>query len=162
VTTAAVATSSDERFLVRLLAAMAAERLEAIVVGAAGAVLHGVPIMTQDVDLLVRDTTRNRAKLAALARRLGATGPSPLSDLTAAVRLGGLEVAVDFLFDEIAGGLSFAAVRSRAIRRAVGPQRAIVASLEDIVRSKEAADRPKDRAQLPLLRATLKLRDSAR
>jgi hypothetical protein len=30
-----------------------------------------------------------------------------------------------------------------------------VASLEDVIRSKEAADRPKDRGQLPILRALL-------
>jgi hypothetical protein len=36
-------------------------------------------------------------------------------------------------------------------------QEAVVARLEDIIASKEAADRPKDRAQLPILRDTLKV-----
>jgi hypothetical protein len=33
-----------------------------------------------------------------------------------------------------------------------------VAALEDVIRSKEAADRPRDRAVLPDLRRTLELR----
>src|ERR1700722_16849568 len=55
--------SSDELFLSQLLAALAAVKLEALVVGSAAAVLQGAPVMTQDVDLLVGNTQRNREKL---------------------------------------------------------------------------------------------------
>jgi hypothetical protein len=40
----------------------------------------------------------------------------------------------------------------------VGEHKALVASLEDVIRSKEAAGRPKDLAQLPILRDTLRVR----
>ncbi len=43
-------------------------------------------------------------------------------------------------------------LRTSAIVVDLGPTRAMVASLEDIIRSKEAADRPKDRYALPRLR----------
>lgn len=54
--------SPDENFLVRLLGALAKVRLEAIVVGSASAAMQGVPVLTEDVDLLVRDTPRNRRR----------------------------------------------------------------------------------------------------
>ena len=42
----------------------------------------------------------------------------------------------------------------RELRQFAG-EKLIVASLEDVIRSKEAADRNKDRAVLPVLRDTL-------
>jgi len=126
-------------------------------VDATAAVLQGVPILSQDVDFLVRDTPRNRQKIAALARSLGAAGPVPISELSNAVRLLRLPVQVDFLFDEIAGGFRFATLRSRALTVEIAGQRAKVARLADIIRSKEAAGRAKDLAQLPLMRDTLRV-----
>lgn len=54
-----------------------------------------------------------------------------------------------------AGTGGYADLRRDAISIAVRGVEFQVASLEDIIRSKEAADRPRDRAALPLLRATL-------
>jgi hypothetical protein len=126
-------------------------------VGATAAILQGVPVLSQDVDFLVRDTPRNRQKIAALARSLRAAGPVPIGELTSGVRLLRLPVQVDFLFDEIAGGLRFAALRSRAVTVEIAGQRGRVARLADIIRSKEATGRPKDLAQLPLMRDTLRV-----
>jgi hypothetical protein len=63
--------SSDEAFLELLLQALHDSGLEAIVVGTVAAVLQGAPIMTQDVDLLIRDTARNRGKLDKLCAAPG-------------------------------------------------------------------------------------------
>jgi hypothetical protein len=71
-------------------------------------------------------------------------------------------VQVDFLFDEIAGGLRFATLRSRALTVEVAGRRAKVARLADIIRSKEASGRPKDLAQLPLMRDTLRVIEKRR
>ena len=49
-------------------------------------------------------------------------------------------------------------IRSRCVEMPVGEHKALVASLEDVIRSKEAAGRPKDLAQLPILRDTLRVR----
>ena len=65
---------------------------------------------------------------------------------------------MDILFDEIAGGLQFESLRSRAVVMPLGDAEAVVASLQDIITSKEAAGRPKDLAQLPILRDTLRVR----
>jgi hypothetical protein len=64
----------------------------------------------------------------------------------------------DLLFDELPGDLSFESLRSRAIAIPLAGHTAHVASLEDIIASKEAAGRPKDQAQLPILRDTLRVK----
>jgi hypothetical protein len=63
-------------------------------------------------------------------------------------------VPVDVLF-RIAGDMSLEDVRARATTFDFAGENLIVATLEDVIRSKEAADRNKDRAVLPLLRDTL-------
>jgi hypothetical protein len=143
--------SSDEAFLVQLLGALDAAGLEAIVVGTTAAILQGVPILTEDVDLLIRDTPKNRQKLEDLCATLGVSRPIEISPASPTLRLVGADVDVDILFDELSGGLSFASIRSRALSIPIGDAVATVACLPDVIHSKRAADRPKDRAQLHML-----------
>jgi hypothetical protein len=150
--------SPDETFLERLLAALEQVGLEALIVGSTAAVLQGAPVMTQDIDLLVRDTPLVRQKLEKLGAALHAARPSPVSELSSTMTILGAELPVDILFDSLPGDLHFAALKSRAVKIAVGSRIALSASLADVVASKEAAGRPKDVAQLPLLRDTLKVK----
>ncbi len=150
--------SSDEAFLEELLRALGSSGLEAIIVGSVAAALQGAPITTQDVDLLIRDTPRNREKLNKLCERLGEVKlvqPSPVSRTLSTV---GTAVQVDILFDELPSTRArFESLRSRSLKVPIGQQVAVVASLEDVIASKAAADRDKDRAQLPVLKNTLKV-----
>jgi hypothetical protein len=139
-----------------VLAALAAAKLEAIVVGATAAVLQGAPLMTQDVDLLVRDTRRNREKFLAFAAALGGERPVPIADLTRALRVGGLLVPVDLLLDEMGGGLTFARVRARAVHVPIGRHTAVAACLADIVRAKLAVKRAKDAFHVQVIRETMR------
>lgn len=149
----------DEEFVMQLIAAVNAAKLEALVVGVTGAYLQGAPLVTRVVDFLVRDTPANRSKIDEVGAAIGAGRAMEISPtLSKVVRLLGARVPVDFIFDEISGPLSFASVRSRAVRVLLGPHEAVVASLEDIIRSKEAAARPKDLAVLPILRDTLRVK----
>lgn len=59
---------------------------------------------------------------------------------------------LDILF-EPAGLGSFEQIRPRAVQVVVRGVEVHVASLDDIIRSKEMANRPKDRAALPVLYA---------
>lgn len=152
--------SPDEKFVVRLLSALAEVKLEALVVGAFGAVLHGAPLMTQDIDLLIRDTPLNRKKLEKLSAKLGTSRPALVSELSRTMTMLGAEQPVDFLFDQLPGGLSFAALRSRSVKVAVGKCQATVASLGDIISSKRAVGRKKDLAHLPVLEDTLAIVES--
>lgn len=149
--------SPDEVFVTELLRALADSKLEAIVVGSTAAVLQGAPVMTQDIDLLIRDTPRNQQKLARLCSKLGGALVE-VSPLSRTRRVMGLAISVDVLLDQIAGELSFARLRSRAVKIPIGDQVAVVASLEDVITSKQAANRAKDLAQLPILRDTLRIK----
>lgn len=150
--------TGDEQFVGALLAALAEARLEAVIVGVTAAVLQGAPLLTRDVDLLVRDTPLARRKLEQVARALGAA--SSRGDLSTTVHLQGAAFPVDVLFGEMAGGLRFESVRSRAVRVRIGGREAVVASLADVIRSKGAAGRPKDLAALPILRDTLRVKEA--
>jgi hypothetical protein len=149
--------SSDEAFVIQVLAGLAAVHLEAVIVGNVAAVLQGAPVTTADIDLLVRDTPTNRKKIAALGETLGGK-PRRISPLTDGLRIDLAAGTVDLLFDQLPGQLSFQSLRSRAVHLPLGRQTALVAALADVIASKEAADRPKDRAQLPILRDTLKVK----
>lgn len=158
-----MAFSADELFLAKLAAALRKTRLEAIVVGNMASMLNDAPVLTQDVDLLVRDTKLNRKKLRQLAQELGGVGPERLSGLTSTEHIYGADIPIDILYEKMAGGLKFASVKSRARPHVVGRkgELLLVASLADIIKSKTAANRPKDRAVLPILRDTLAARRAA-
>lgn len=146
---------SDDAFLAQVLRALRLSHLEALIVGNAGAVLHGAPVTTMDLDLLIRETPRNRQKLVRFCEVLGAPLPRRFSDLSPAESIVSTAVPIDFLFDQVPPGLTFESLRSRRHWVPVGDESAAVASLEDIIASKQATGRPKDLAVLPLLRETL-------
>jgi len=150
--------SSDESFLQEVVAALHRVGLEALVVGSVAAVLNGAPVMTQDLDLLVRDTPKNREKIAKLSAALQIAAPVEVSELSSSLTLLGGALPIDILFDALPGGLTFEALRSRSSRVQIGDSTATVAELGDVIASKEAAGRPKDLAQLPILRETQRVR----
>lgn len=47
--------SFDQSFLAELVEALAKSKLQVIFIGNVAAILQGVPLMTQDVDLMIRD-----------------------------------------------------------------------------------------------------------
>jgi hypothetical protein len=153
--------SKDDGFLIKLATELRNARIEAIVVGNVASILNGAPVLTQDVDLLVRNTPLNRKKLKRLAAAMGGVGPEPISGLASTERIYGTAISIDILYDQMIGGLKFASVRSRARPAVVGHEMLTVASLADVIKSKTAAGRPKDKAVLPILRDTLTARRAA-
>lgn len=142
--------------LAALARALRAAKLDAVVIGNCASMLNGAPVTTQDVDLFIRDTTSNRRKLKRFADEIGGSTPMPVSELSKVEWIEGrLSFPVEIHYDRISGGLTFSSVRSRAHLVDVGDEQLRVASLADVIRSKQAADRPKDRAVLPILRDTL-------
>jgi hypothetical protein len=129
--------------------------LEAVLIGNAAAALQGAPVTTLDLDFCFRRTAGNLRKLRALADALGATVMHPyypLSDLYRVQRDDdGLQV--DFM-PRIHGVRSFESLRARSVVIDVAGVSLLVASLDDIIASKRAADRPRDRAVLPVLEKT--------
>jgi hypothetical protein len=157
--------SSDipEKTLVTLAKALLTAKLEAVVIGNSASMLNGVPVTTQDIDLLIRDTALNRRKLAFFAREIGGSAPAPVSELSKVEWIESrLAVPVEIHYDRISGGLTFASVRSRAQSVEVGDQKLLVAALADIIRSKQAAGRDKDLAVLPMLRNALAVQKNSK
>ena len=157
----------DYRFDPELvLRALVAHSVDFVVIGGYAAVLHGSPSVTLDADVC---PSRDPANLERLA--------DALRDVHARIRTegvpGGLPFAIDGAFfaqmamvnlltDGGAFDIAFApaafpggyeALAPTAVTYDLDGLRVPVASLADIIRSKEAANRPKDHATLPLLKA---------
>jgi hypothetical protein len=144
--------------VLRLVAGLLAKhRLDAVLIGNAAAALQGSPVTTVDLDFLFRKTPGNLRKVRRLADDLDAVvflPYYPASELYRVVRdRDGLQI--DFMA-KIDGIRSFEGLRTRATAVQFGKHELLVAALEDIIRSKQAANRPQDRAVLPVLRRTLR------
>lgn len=150
-------TAVDARpLLVRIAKALEESKLDAVLIGNAAAALHGAPVTTLDFDFFFRDTPANRRKLVAFARSLGAIVLRPYYPASALFRVtdDALTLQADFM-GVIHGLRSYEGARKRASTLELDGHRLHVAALEDIVKSKRAANRPKDRAVLPILEAVI-------
>ena len=155
---------------VAMLRVLHAHRVQFLVVGGIAARLRGAPLLTQDVDITPAPDRANLERLAGA-----------LKDLDARLRTATEPDGVPFPFDP--GLLENATVWTLTTKHgdldlvvspagtdgyrdlirdadelnvATEPDLSVqVASLADVIRSKEAAGREKDRAALPLLRRTL-------
>ena len=140
----------------KVAAAIERRGLDAILIGNAGAAMHGAPVTTVDIDFLIRRTAANRKKLTAIASDLGAVLYRPFYPVSRVVRMMNDDetLQVDFV-DEVSGVRSFEGVRKRANRVKLGGTAIRIADLADIIKMKKAADRPRDRAVLEILEKTL-------
>ena len=155
---------------VAVLRVLVQHRVDFIVVGGVAARLRGAPLLTQDVDITPATDHTNlqrlagalvelRARLRTPAQPEGVTFPidarflESASMWTLTTRFGDLDLVMTP--SGTTGYLDL--VRDAgALTVAMRPKLSVtVASLADVIRSKEAAGRDKDRAALPLLRRTL-------
>jgi hypothetical protein len=140
-----------------------------LVIGGIAARLRGAPLVTEDVDVTAAVDRENLAALCGALSELGAKlrtakdpngVPFPLEpEMLATARSWTLTTAhgdLDIIF-EPAGTRGYQDLIREAdtMRVQVDPEVfAPVASLRDVIRTKEAAGREKDRAALPMLRRT--------
>ncbi len=134
----------------------AEQRFEPVMIGNAAAALHGSPVTTLDIDFMFRKTPLNLKKLKAIARSLDAAILKPYYPVSDLFRIinddRGLQL--DFM-TRLHGIRSFEGLRARASATAFGAHSLIIASLEDIIKSKRAAGRSRDLAVLEILENTL-------
>ncbi|MFO7700367.1 MAG: hypothetical protein R6W79_07170 [Acidimicrobiia bacterium] len=155
---------------VGMLRVLQDHRVEFVLIGGVAARLRGAPVLTEDVDVTPANHRANLERLVSAlsdldARLRTSTEPGGVSfpfdagflesatSWTLATRFGDL----DLVFAPI-GTTGYPDLRRDAddLRIAIEPELIVsVASLADVIRSKEAAGREKDRASLPLLRRTL-------
>ncbi len=146
-----------------LIRALAEHRVDYVLVGGLGGVLHGSGLTTSDADIVPNLNADNLARLSVALRSVDARirsdaepegipfdpHPTVLGSVTVlnlTTRFGDLDLAV-----HPAGLDDRDALWRDAVEFEVAGERIRVASLADIIRSKRAADRPKDRLSLPIL-----------
>ncbi len=140
-----------------VVAALAAVRLEAILIGNAAAAIQGAPVTTVDFDFMFRTTPPNLAKLKRFAHQLEAMIFRPYYPASALYRVVNDERGLQADFMPVIHGVkSFNSLRSRAEKMQFGAHGLWVASLADVIASKRAAGRQRDRAVLDILEATLR------
>lgn len=143
-------------------------RVRYVVIGNFGAVLYGSPLNTTDADICPSRDPENLDRLAAALRELkarirapGVEGGIPFACDAAFLRqMKMVNVVTQFgdldLAFEPSGTSGYADLSQRqVVLHLRDGLDAPIASLEDIIRSKEAANREKDRLALPTLRLLL-------
>lgn len=158
---------SAELDLERLLAALDRHEVAYVLIGGMAAVTHGSPFPTEDVDITPAVAPVNVARLSMVLHELGARirvegvpGGLPFdhdaSSLVAGqtwnltTRCGDLDVSF-----VPSGTQGYADLARDATGIELFGVTVRVASLADIIRSKQAANRPKDQRVLPTLREML-------
>ena len=135
---------------------LAKHRLDAVLIGNAAAAIQGSPVTTIDLDFRFRKTSANLTKLKRLADDLDAVVLKPFYPASGLFRVARDRDGLQFDFmSKIDGIRSFESLRSRAQPVRFSRNLLLVASLEDIIKSKRAANRPQDRAILGILAKTL-------
>lgn len=146
-----------------LLEALADNQVKFIVVGAYAAIMQGSTLRTDDLDLCYERTSDNYKKIVRaltpfkprlrdipehLKAPFDAQSLAQGTNFTLTTDLGNLDLLAEL---SGVGGYKEIAADAKAIK--IGSVVCQVASLDTIIRSKEAADRPKDRLTLPELKA---------
>lgn len=139
-----------------------------VVIGGFAAELRGSPYVTRDVDVTPARTRDNLGRLTKALKELDAKLRVPDPDYPLAIALDGRTFdqgttwtfVTKFGFLDVAllpdGTRGYDDLKRGATKERITDTLVIsVASLADVIRSKEAAGREKDRAVLPILRQVL-------
>lgn len=156
----------------RLFTTLARHRVRFVLIGALAARMQGFPRLTADADITPARDPENLERLAAALRELAARVyteniPEGLPfDCTAATlgrgKIWNLVTAagrLDLAF-EPSGTEGYEDLAKGAVGFEVFGETLQVASLADIIRSKEAAGRPRDRSDVLLLRELVRRQQS--
>jgi hypothetical protein len=152
----------------RVIKALARRRVRYVLIGAVAARLQGFPRLTADIDITPAQDVENLRRLASALRDLEAkvyteSVPAGLAFDCTAESLGSAKLwnlvtsagRVDVAFVP-SGTEGYDDLASSAVAFSAFGIELSVASLADILRSKEAADRPQDRQDVIVLREMLK------
>lgn len=128
--------------LISVARALRENRLEAVMIGNAGAALQGAPVTTLDVDFLFRKTPQNLRKLKAVARALDAVILKPYYPVSGLFRLvretDGLQL--DFTMNNQGVG-SYNSLRARAKAIPIDDEQFLVEPLVGAVTGKRTIAR---------------------
>jgi hypothetical protein len=150
-----------------ILAALDRHGVRYVLIGGLAAVLHGSAHVTTDVDVVPEEAVHNLERLSAALKELGARirvagEPDGVpfdhsAESLARIRVWNLQTSkgdLDIIFQP-SGTRGYEDLRRDVVRMRIRGFDVSVASLADVIRSKEAAGRERDRAVLPGLRELL-------
>ena len=156
-----------------ILATLDRYEVRYVLIGGLAALLHGSPHITTDVDITPSSDADNLAKLAFALDDLDARlrvddEPGGVAFDRTAEALAGATIwnlrtrhgALDLSFVP-AGTSGFDDLKRDALKIKIRETTVVVASLADVIRSKEAAGREKDHLTLPTLRKILEKQGEA-
>ncbi len=155
----------------RILEVLASHDVVFVLIGGLAAATHGSPFLTQDVDITpdahlanMDRLSRALTELGARIRAEGVDGGLPFDhDGESLTAVGVWNLTTQFGDLDISliptGTEGYPDLFRGATTVTTAGVRVSVASLEDIIRSKQAANRPKDQRVLPTLRELLANRD---
>lgn len=146
-----------------ILEVLARHNVVYVLIGGYAALLHGSGMTTIDIDIVPDRTTTNLANLAVALKDLDAGIRTAVTDglpfsasaeflqgvsiLNLATRFGDLDLA----FSPAGFSAGFESLREGATAMTITGLTVLVASLDDVIASKEAAGRDKDFEALPQL-----------
>jgi hypothetical protein len=154
------------RFL-DILKVLARHDVDFILVGGVAAILEGAPVATFDLDIVIRPTSDNRARLLTALGELNARYNDPagrhlVPDERKLATLRIHRLLTDHgpldIMASIGDGLTYGDLAATTREHEVSGLRVRALELAMIIRSKEQANRDKDRAALPALRRALHLK----
>jgi predicted nucleotidyltransferase len=135
-----------------LLRSLNDHSVEYVVIGATAFPVHGYARATLDVDIFVRATPENarRTRRALVAFGYDLTDVTDDELLTKKILIRQYLIEADI--HPFVRGVTFDEVWSRRVHDRIGQTPTAFASLDDLIRMKEAAGRPKDLEDLRVLR----------
>ena len=135
-----------------LLKLLNARATEYVIIGAQAMPIHGYGRDTFDLDILVRPTPANAAKVLEALREFG----YDVTDLTVQdiidCKILLRQYIVETDIHPSAKGVTFDEVWEHRVADEYGHTPTSYASLDDLIRMKEAANRPKDQEDIRILR----------
>ncbi len=145
-----------------LLRSLSGHRVRYIVIGASAFPAHGYARVTLDFDILIQPTLQNAQRVLAALSDIGydVSDLSPDELLHKKILFRQYILDVDIHPDAL--GVTFDEVWRNRTRRRIGRTIANFASLDDLIKMKQAANRPKDREDLKALRAIKALQKKSR
>lgn len=140
-----------------LLRSLNANSVRYVVIGATAFPIHGYARATLDIDIFIEATLENAKRTLAALQEVGYNVTDITTDDLQNKKLLIRQYILETDIHPFVAGVSFEEVWLHRVEGVIGQTPASFASLDDLIRMKQAAGRPKDQEDLRIL---LKLKES--
>ncbi len=133
--------------------------VEYVIIGASALPVHGYSRTTLDIDVFIRPTRDNAERVLEALRDFGYDVTDATVDDLVTKKILIRQYVVETDIHPSVKGVTFQEVWEHKVEDVVGSTPAFFASLDDLIRMKEAAGRPKDLEDLATLREIKRRRE---